>query len=1054
MSRLPGQVMRGCWVVLHRVFALLLPLLVIVVAGAAVLAWRLSQGPIDLPWLAARITAAANRQLAPGRVAIGSAALTWEGFRHGLESPIDIRLTDVWLFDDLGAREFDAPHAGATLSLSGLISGRIVPATLEIDRPTIVLQRASDGAISLHPEAGAASPDRPDAGAVLRELTRPSTEKSGVLGDLVRFRLRGATVRVVDRQLGANWQIEDADLDLARAAQGSVSGQARLTLALATQKALLTVSLQSSPNTGETRIEARLGPITPAALATASPALAWLSTLDAAVTTEAEAKLGPGPTVQVTRLTLQAEAGKVRVASSTVPILSASLLASGASDHVTVQALRLVLPATNGLSPTTVEAHGTMGRAASGAFAGKVALTLDHVAFADLPLLWPAGLASDARDWVVQNITSGLARDGRFEVGLVAASDLAGLRITQAKGTLQGDGVTVHWLRPVPPIVQAEAELRVTDPNMMEVHVTSGVQAPGTPAGQSLAVDDLQMQISGLEQKEQSGSITVAVAGPLPAAIALLQDKRLGLLSRHPLPLKDPSGQVTTTLSVSLPLIKTVDIDQVAISAQAHLSDVHLADIVAGHGIDQGVCDLKANNDGLSAAGQAMLAGIAAQFQANMDFTAGPPSQAAQRIALTMRPDARQLAALGIDSDGVVAGPMSLQTILTERRDGTGQVRATADLSPTTLAIDALGWRKPAGTPAQASATLMLDHDRLTAIDPIRVEGDGLEVVGNAEVTQGRLTAVQANRLVLGRTVAQARVQFPASGPIAATVSGPTLDLSARFGSGGGAHRARQARHMPERRGQAWGADARFDRVLLSGGSLLTQVSARIADDGLVVRDLRLAGSLGSAGPLRATIEPGRDGRIVRVAAGDAGALLRAFNLLDTMEGGRLGFSGVYRDSEPGRPLVGTTEIDDFRVRNAPVMGKLLQAVTLYGLVQALRGPGVGFTKLIAPFRLDDGVLELTGARAYSPSLGLTAKGSIDLDSNRIDVAGTIVPAYFFNSLLGRMPVIGRLFSPERGGGVISAAYTLRGPLDDPAVGINPLTALTPGFLRGLFGSF
>jgi hypothetical protein len=37
---------------------------------------------------------------------------------------------------------------------------------------------------------------------------------------------------------------------------------------------------------------------------------------------------------------------------------------------------------------------------------------------------------------------------------------------------------------------------------------------------------------------------------------------------------------------------------------------------------------------------------------------------------------------------------------------------------------------------------------------------------------------------------------------------------------------------------------------------------------------------------------------------------------------------------------------------------------------------------------------------------------------------------------------------------VFAASYALRGPLDDPAVSVNPLTALTPGFLRGLFGIF
>jgi hypothetical protein len=135
-------------------------------------------------------------------------------------------------------------------------------------------------------------------------------------------------------------------------------------------------------------------------------------------------------------------------------------------------------------------------------------------------------------------------------------------------------------------------------------------------------------------------------------------------------------------------------------------------------------------------------------------------------------------------------------------------------------------------------------------------------------------------------------------------------------------------------------------------------------------------------------------------------------------------------------------------------LGRLLQAMTLYGLVEVMQGPGLGFRRLVAPFRLTDDALDIADARAFSSSLGLTAKGRIDLADRQIDMQGTIVPAYFFNSLLGNIPFVGRLFSPERGGGLFAASYALHGALDNPQVTVNPLTALTPGFLRGLFGNF
>ena len=180
--------------------------------------------------------------------------------------------------------------------------------------------------------------------------------------------------------------------------------------------------------------------------------------------------------------------------------------------------------------------------------------------------------------------------------------------------------------------------------------------------------------------------------------------------------------------------------------------------------------------------------------------------------------------------------------------------------------------------------------------------------------------------------------------------------------------------------------------------------------------------------------------------------MLRAFDVLKTIQGGKLTVTGRYENARPGATLTGDAVLEDFSVRDAPGLGKLLQAMTLYGLVDALSGPGLNFTRATIPFSLSPDALVLQDARAFSSSLGLTAKGRIDRRNDTIDTEGTIVPAYIFNTLLGRIPIFGRLFSPEEGGGLFAVAYRMRGPLNDPQTTINPLAALTPGFLRGIFG--
>ena len=183
----------------------------------------------------------------------------------------------------------------------------------------------------------------------------------------------------------------------------------------------------------------------------------------------------------------------------------------------------------------------------------------------------------------------------------------------------------------------------------------------------------------------------------------------------------------------------------------------------------------------------------------------------------------------------------------------------------------------------------------------------------------------------------------------------------------------------------------------------------------------------GGAGLGGFSIRVGRRGdrRVLTVDARDAGRFLRGMDAVRGMQGGHLTIDGTLDSASGLYPLAGTLVIDDVVVRNSPFLGKLLQAITVYGLLDVLRGPGMTFSRVVVPFRYDGTELRLDDAHAANPSLGLTAKGRIGLDSGSVAVSGTIVPAYFFNSMLGQLPLVGKLFSPEKGGGRVRRA--LRG---------------------------
>ena len=184
-----------------------------------------------------------------------------------------------------------------------------------------------------------------------------------------------------------------------------------------------------------------------------------------------------------------------------------------------------------------------------------------------------------------------------------------------------------------PPIENGMAQLRILDPDTLEIVVASGRQRlrgqkPDTGAG-GLLIRNGRVRITGIMQPHQVISIDSEIAGSVPDAIALLREPRLALLDRHPIELKNPAGQGTVKLTVGLPLERDVRMDDIAIHAQGHLEGVHLGGVAAGRDLDQGVLDLDVNADALRLTGRALLADIPAQIDASMDFRAGPALQVA-----------------------------------------------------------------------------------------------------------------------------------------------------------------------------------------------------------------------------------------------------------------------------------------------------------------------------------------------------------------------------------------------------------------------------------------
>jgi uncharacterized protein YhdP len=189
------------------------------------------------------------------------------------------------------------------------------------------------------------------------------------------------------------------------------------------------------------------------------------------------------------------------------------------------------------------------------------------------------------------------------------------------------------------------------------------------------------------------------------------------------------------------------------------------------------------------------------------------------------------------------------------------------------------------------------------------------------------------------------------------------------------------------------------------------------------------------------------------VEAEDMGAVARAFNWVDTIEGGRLTLRGKMPGRLPDSPITGSVEAVDYRLVEAPGLAKMLSVASLTGISNVLNGEGLTFDRMTGDFTFDKGVISTPLFRAHGDSLGITSKGTIDTKADAVDLVGTVVPAYSFNAVLGQLPLLGIVLTGGEGEGLLAFTYRLSGPAEDPQIKVNPLSVLAPGFLRNLLGT-
>jgi hypothetical protein len=352
----------------------------------------------------------------------------------------------------------------------------------------------------------------------------------------------------------------------------------------------------------------------------------------------------------------------------------------------------------------------------------------------------------------------------------------------------------------------------------------------------------------------------------------------------------------------------------------------------------------------------------------------------------------------------------------------------TSDLAGLGLRIPELDWALSQAATGRLDVTATLGTP--PQIDTLAIDAGGLRARGEVRLApQGTLEAARFTRFELGDWL-DARVALIGRGANATPaieVTGGRVDL--RRGSfGGGA-------------GEGGGpVRLRLDELRITDSIALTGFRADLDTRGGAQG--RFVAQVNGKAEITGDIVPMAGRSAFRIRAQNAGALLSAANILQDGRDGSLDLS--LRPAPDEGSYDGVLTIKQIRIKSMPALAALLNAVSIVGLLEQLDGQGLHFSEVAARFRLAPELLTLLEASAVGASVGISMDGYYDLARKQVDMQGVLSPVYMLNA-------IGGVLTPRRGEGLIGFNFTLRGAVDNPAVAVNPLSVLTPGFLREMF---
>ena len=171
--------------------------------------------------------------------------------------------------------------------------------------------------------------------------------------------------------------------------------------------------------------------------------------------------------------------------------------------------------------------------------------------------------------------------------------------------------------------------------------------------------------------------------------------------------------------------------------------------------------------------------------------------------------------------------------------------------------------------------------------------------------------------------------------------------------------------------------------------------------------------------------------------------LVKRYKFIKGFEEGVLDYQSIKKNNKSSSILI----IDNFKVKEVPVLAKILTLASLQGIADLLTGEGIRFTDFEMKYSNESQIMNIEEIYAIGPAISLMMSGYIE-KNKLISLRGTLVPATTINRTISSIPILGNILVGKKvGEGVFGVSFKIKGSPDDLKTTVNPIKTLTPRFI-------